>query len=321
MVRLVAAGVLSAITVTGCTGRGVPSGGPPAGAPPGTRLAGWLVSPPDTQLLGAAFPNPHGGFDALLLVRRRPLAVVADVLAQASREGYEIPRYDDSGPDPLCEARSGGDWDGGGEAHPIDRQVSGDTHWLSCSMLATALAGGEAHRSFNLELIVGSGDDPYLSHLWLSESTSPWPRGGAETVAPPTIPPGAVEPEPPPYPDRLPGPGDRLGRRYAPDNERYRVLPGSALLAPEFPATGGTGGFHAVLRLDEATVDDYDEIARATAFHEMGRDQANPDVTLPIQGGIATYRAYSGGGAGDLILRTVRATGGDAYLMISRQGD
>jgi hypothetical protein len=137
----------------------------------------------------------------------------------------------------------------------------------------------------------------------------------------PTIPANAAELDPPDYPAYLPGPGQPLAEKFAPGREDYRVLDGSQLVGPEFPSTCATGGFHAVLRLDDATTDDYDEMARAAAFNGVSRADANPDKTFRYGDGTATYRVYSGAGAGVVTLVAVSRPRAPTFLMLSRCND
>jgi hypothetical protein len=137
----------------------------------------------------------------------------------------------------------------------------------------------------------------------------------------PTIPDNAAELDPPDYPATLPGPGQPLAEEFAPGREDYRVLDGSQLVGPEFPSTCATGGFHAVLRLDDATIDDYDEMARTGAFNGVSRADADPDQTFRYGDGTATYRVYSGAGAGAVTLVAVSRPRAPTFLMLSRCND
>lgn len=327
----------------------------PSGLPPGTHLADWLISPPGAVVLGSPFPGPDGGFAALLLVIDRPLTAVREVLRQAADAGFTVPAYGGQEPTPACWARSGADWTDG-EARPVGGALPEDTRWLTCEVNAEGPATPRGYRRLSLNLVVGTGGRPYLSHLYLQEHRVPreevpgpfaivGPRveirgpDGATVPAPsarpvrppvapaasqrpvPTIPASAPELDPPRYPAALPGPGQRLAKRFAPSREAYRVLDGSQLVGPEFPSACATGGFHAVLRLDSATIDGYDEMARAAAFRGISRADARPDQTFRYGDGTATYRAYHAPGGGDLVLVTVSRPRDPTFLLLSRCND
>jgi len=319
--RALCAGGVLAAAIAGCaeTG-GVPVAGP-SGLPPGTHLADWLISPPGTVVLGTTFPGPDGGFAALLLVVDRPLAAVHDVLRQAADAGFTVPTYGGAEPSPVCGTRSGADWAGGGELRPIGGALPEDTRWLTCDFHAMGPGYSQGYRGLSLNLVVGTGGQPYLSHLYLEERRVPGAEVPKLFAAVPTIPASADELDPPRYPAALPGPGQRLAKRFAPDEEAYRVLDGSHLVGPEFPSTCATGGFHAVLRLDSATIDEYDDMARTAAFRQMSRADADPDQTFRFGDSTATYRAYNAPGGGYLVLVAVSRPRGPTFLLLSRCND
>lgn len=353
--RALCTGGVLAVALAGCADAGgVPVTGP-SGLPPGTHLADWLISPPGTVVLGSPFPGPDGGFAALLLVIDRPVAAVREVLRQAADAGFTVSTYDGQEPTPACWTRSGAGRSDG-EARPVGGALPADTRWLTCEVNAEGPATRRGYRRLSLNLVVGTDGRPYLSHLYLQEQRVPEdqvpgpvasigpetrvrgpggavvPAPGARPVRPPVpptpshrtlpaIPASAPELDPPRYPAALPGAGQRLAKRFAPGREAYRVLDGSQLVGPEFPSACATGGFHAVLRLDSATIDGYDDMARAAAFRGMSRADAEPDRTFRYGDGTATYRAYHAPGAGDLVLVAVSRPRGPAFLLLSRCND
>jgi len=322
--------LLGGVLLTGCGGPDeAPDIGPwpdvtPATTlPPGTPITDWLTVPQGTMLLGSAFPRRDGGVQALMLVTGDALDAVADLSEQAYNAGFRwLSSGGFSGDHGACEIVSG-DWAAATETYPVDARPPDEPHWLYCGGYGVRPVAEGHQWSLSFRLILGSEPEPYLSHLYLSLDWLPVADEAEELELPTTpleVPDAPAPVDPPPYPTSMPEPGDDIGEPFTPTGEDYPLLEGSRLTAPPFPSQCVTGGFYAVLELEEVGVNRYDAAYR-DVFGGLPENAATPGEEFTRGETRAVYRQYHLVGGGDLTIHAVEYPGRPAYLMVSRCND
>jgi len=294
----------------------LPEATPIATLPPGTPITDWLTVPQGTVLLGSAFPYPDGGARALLLVTGDPLEAVADLGEQIYNAGYRwSPLESPSDNDYVCEIRSG-DWNNPDEIFPVSAELPDGPSWLYCEGYA-ALPVEENHQwQATFELLVGTESDPYLSHLYVNVERVFMDGSGLGTVDTPLVVPEGPSPvTPPSYPDSMPGPGDAIGAEFFHNGEEYPLLEGSRLTAPPL-WVDCTGGFYAVIELNEAEVEDY-----VTEYQQEFGGERDIDEEFTHGETRVVYQRYHIGGGGYLALHAVDPSEQPAYLLVYRCDD
>lgn len=273
--------------------------GPARLAPPGSELGDELVVPDGASLVGTRFPGQEeGGWSALLLVEEDPFEVMADLIHQADTSGLTVGASDTRGL--ACTVHAG--------------------TILECNVYAR---GEEPARTYSLELRWGNDHGASYSHVLVRRDGRTY---GYEMPAIrdfgtdlPTTPRLELPPPPTGLADWEP---PDVGAEVALTPSWFeptvvRREPGSFVVSPTGPASCGTGGYTAVLELDEET-EALDLVERYVAqFEEFGFDGEITTGTFEEAPFIAAFHGAAGGGDLDAVAVGEQPT----FLLLSRCND
>jgi hypothetical protein len=315
--------VLAASVASACSGSADKSGeSAPVGQAAGAPIAGGLVSPEGTVLLGAPFVSRNVGFenpvtlqvDAFMVVTGDPVRALTDLLEQASRAGIDMTSSvgDEDKPE-FCWVT---DVEYGWPAE--HRGELADS--LECEAHGISGVAAGTQRTLSIGVLVGGENEPSVSLLTVTYAERSIQASPAPVTASVPLPGGPSPVDPPEFPSSLPEPGQPLGAPFAPEGEDSAILPHSQLLAPPIPQCA-TGGFVAVLQFDDeldVMFDRYDDEVRQHTFRGV---ESQPGDAFELEGTQYRYRSYEAAGGGDLTLQATMTAGQPGYILVERCND
>lgn len=243
---------LTAVVLMAACRDGSPSADTSALVPAGSDLGGDFIVPESTRLIGSRFPGlDDGSWSALLLVDGDPFVIMEDLIDQAEASSLAVGTSDNRG---------------------LACNVHAET-LLECDLYAE---GDSPPRTYSFGLRWGNDAGASYSHILVRRESRTY------DFEMPPVDDFANDPPQRPAIDLPPAP-EGVDDWVAPDvGQEVAVTPswfertvvdlesGSSVVAPPGPAWCGTGGYTAVLRLDDGAAAT-DVVARyAGQFEDFG---------------------------------------------------
>jgi hypothetical protein len=269
-------------------------------APSGSQLGDEFVVPDGASLVGSRFPGPqHGYWSALLLVNGDPLGVMQDLVSQAVTSGLSL----------------------SGASRGMVCSVGPPDTLLVCTLFA---AGDDPPRTYSFGLRWGTEDGTGYSHVLVRRDPMTYALGPEFDVSSNSPwSPGIELPPPPEALDTWDPPG--VGDPVAPTPSWFgepvvEVEAGSTVIALPGPSWCVTGGYTAVLQLDD-DADPGDVVDRyVDQFEALGFDGQTARGYVDGHRYLAARHHAAGGG--DLDAVAVEGENeGPALLLLERCND
>jgi hypothetical protein len=268
--------VTAALLVTTCGGDS-PSAEMSTLLPPGSELGEDFMVPAGTSLLGSRFAGQQdGAWRALLLVDGDPFEIIADLVRQTNTSGLNAVTPHTNG---------------------LACTVHLDT-LLECDLYAD---GEDPPRTYMFALRWGSNDGASYRHVLVTRDPQTYASMpevsdfGSDPTRTPTI----ALPRAPEVPEAWdpPAVGDSVAETPSWFGETVVTREaGSTVVAPPGPAECITGGYTAVLRLDE-DADASEVVGRyAEQFEMLGFDGETSEGSLEGRPVVAARHSAAGGG-------------------------